>query len=142
MKKLVYLAAASAALAIPVIASAQHGADDAKGSREAEARQERGNEPGDDRNVVAASTLATPTVSPAATPSATLSVSPVATPNPAAAGITLNQATQIASAQHPGAAIKKVELEVEHGVSEYSFRFTDGARVDVSSATGQVTRTR
>jgi uncharacterized membrane protein YkoI len=58
------------------------------------------------------------------------------------AGITIQQARDIASAERPGQTITKIELETEEGVVVYSVRFADGGRVDVSATDGSVVRVR
>jgi uncharacterized membrane protein YkoI len=56
------------------------------------------------------------------------------------AGITLQQARDIAAAKRPGQTIIKIELETEEGVVVYSVRFADGSRVDVNATNGTVVR--
>lgn len=58
------------------------------------------------------------------------------------AGITLQQARNIAEAQRPGKTITKIELETEEGVVVYSVRFADDGRVDVNATDGSVLRVR
>lgn len=57
------------------------------------------------------------------------------------AGITVQQARDIALAQRSG-SITKIELETENGVVVYSVRFSDGGRVDVNATSGAVLRVR
>ncbi|HEY5549809.1 MAG TPA: PepSY domain-containing protein [Candidatus Saccharimonadales bacterium] len=61
-------------------------------------------------------------------------------PNGFVAGISIDQARQIALEQRPGETIIKIELEMEEGVGVYSVRFTDSGRVDVNATNGAVTR--
>ncbi len=58
------------------------------------------------------------------------------------AGISLQQARNIASAQRPGKTITKIELETENGVVVYSVRFADDGRVDVNATDGSIVRVR
>ncbi len=58
------------------------------------------------------------------------------------AGISVQQARDIAAAQRPGKTITKIELETEEGVVVYSVRFADDARVDINAANGAVVRIR
>lgn len=57
------------------------------------------------------------------------------------AGITVQQARDIALAQRSG-SITKIELETENGIVVYSVRFSDGGRVDVNATSGAVLRVR
>ena len=59
-----------------------------------------------------------------------------------AAGISLQEAIDIASAERPDSDLEKVELEVEDGVVVYSVRFTDDSRVDVNAEDGTIQRLR
>lgn len=61
-------------------------------------------------------------------------------PSGFSAGISLQQARDIAQQQRPGKTIRKIELETEHGAVVYSVRFTDGGRVDVHANNGSITR--
>lgn len=63
-------------------------------------------------------------------------------PSDFSAGISLQQARNIAASQRPGKTITKIELEAEHGVVVYSVRFADGGRVDISASSGSVLRVR
>ncbi len=56
-------------------------------------------------------------------------------------GLTVANAIAIAREQFPGSRVEKVEVEVEDGVVVFSVRFTNDARVDVDSDTGEVVRT-
>lgn len=56
------------------------------------------------------------------------------------AGISLQQARDIASNQRVGKTITKIELETENGVVVYSVRFADGGRVDVNATDGSIVR--
>lgn len=58
------------------------------------------------------------------------------------AGISFDKAREIALAQKPGGQIRKIELEMEHGVAVFSVRFTDDARIDVNAANGEIVRTK
>ena len=58
------------------------------------------------------------------------------------AGITFQQARDIAASQRPGKIITKIELEVEEGKVVYSVRFSDNGRVDIDALNGDVTRVR
>lgn len=58
------------------------------------------------------------------------------------AGISLQEARNIAVAQRPGKTVVKIELETENGVVVYSVRFSDGGRVDIDASSGQVLRVR
>lgn len=58
------------------------------------------------------------------------------------AGISLQQARDIAVAQRPGQTVIKIELETEEGVVVYSVRFADGSRVDVNATNGTVVRVK
>jgi uncharacterized membrane protein YkoI len=58
------------------------------------------------------------------------------------AGITLQQAREIAAVQRPDKTITKIELESEEGKVVYSVRFADGGRVDVNATDGSVVRVR
>ncbi len=58
------------------------------------------------------------------------------------ATITIQQAIEKAKQEHPGSAVKKVEIDTEDGVVVYSVRFVDDARVDISAADGTVVRTK
>lgn len=62
-------------------------------------------------------------------------------PADAVIGISVARAIAIAKETHSG-AVRKVELEFEDGVVVFSVRFTDGFRVDVNAASGDVTRTK
>lgn len=59
-------------------------------------------------------------------------------PNGFVAGISIDQARQIALQQRPGKTILKIELEMEEGVGVYSVRFSDSGRVDVNATNGEV----
>lgn len=59
-----------------------------------------------------------------------------------AAQVDLSAAREIAQKQRPGKSINKVELETENGTVVYSFRFSDGGRVDVNASNGSVVRVR
>lgn len=56
------------------------------------------------------------------------------------AGISIDQARQIALDRRPGKTIKKIELEMENGVGVYSVRFTDSGRVDVNATNGAIVK--
>lgn len=56
------------------------------------------------------------------------------------AAINFSRARDIALAQYPNGIIRKIELELEHGVVVYSVRFIDGSRVDVNAGNGKVER--
>jgi len=58
------------------------------------------------------------------------------------AAVSLAQARSIAENRRPGKVVRKIELEVEHGVVVYSVRFTDEGRVDVNATTGEVVRVK
>lgn len=58
------------------------------------------------------------------------------------AGVSVQQAKDIASAKFPAKTITKIELESENGVVVYSVRFSDGSRVDVNATDGSVIRVR
>lgn len=58
------------------------------------------------------------------------------------AGISFNQARQIAQAERPEKKIEKIELEVEDGQVVYSIRFQDEGRVDINATTGDVVEVR
>ncbi len=58
------------------------------------------------------------------------------------AGVSIQQAIDIAKNEKPEATLRKVELEVEDGIVVYSVRFTDGSRVDVSAADGSIQRVK
>lgn len=61
-------------------------------------------------------------------------------PNDFKVSISLVEAVDKAKQTLPGKKVRKVQLEVEDGVVVYSVRFTDGSRVDVNAATGEVVR--
>lgn len=63
-------------------------------------------------------------------------------PSDFVAGISINQARQVAQNQRPGKTITKIEIETENGVVVYSFRFSDNGRVDVNASNGSVLRVR
>lgn len=54
------------------------------------------------------------------------------------AGVTLQQARDIAAAKRPGQAIFKIELEMENGTVIYSIKFADGGKVYVNASNGSV----
>ena len=54
------------------------------------------------------------------------------------AGVTLQQARDIAASKRPGQAISKIELEMENGTVVYSIRFADGGKVYVNASNGSV----
>lgn len=56
------------------------------------------------------------------------------------AGVTLQQARDIAASKRPGQAIYKIELEVENGVVIYSVKFADGGKVYVNASNGTVVK--
>lgn len=56
------------------------------------------------------------------------------------AGITIQEAIDIAKQQRPSSKLRKVELEVENGMVVYSVRFTDDSRVDVNALNGAIQR--
>lgn len=58
------------------------------------------------------------------------------------AGITIQQARDIAASQRPGKVITKIELEVEEGKVVYSVRFSDNGRVDIDATNGDVVRVK
>ncbi len=58
------------------------------------------------------------------------------------AGITIQQARDIAATQRPGKTITKIELETENGVVVYSVRFSDDGRVDVNASDGSILRVK
>ncbi|MCW1908399.1 MAG: PepSY domain-containing protein [Candidatus Saccharibacteria bacterium] len=58
------------------------------------------------------------------------------------AGISLQQARDIAVTQRPGQTVIKIELETEEGAVVYSVRFADGSRVDVNATNGTVVRVK
>jgi len=58
------------------------------------------------------------------------------------AGISLQQARDIAAAQRPGKTITKIEFDVEEGKVVYSVRFSDDGRVDVNASDGSVVRVK
>ena len=58
------------------------------------------------------------------------------------AGITIQQARDIAASQRPGKVITKIELEVEEGKVVYSVRFSDSGRVDIDATNGDVVRVK
>ena len=58
------------------------------------------------------------------------------------AGITVQQARDIAAGQRPGKTITKVQLETEEGKVVYSVRFSDNGRVDISATDGSVISVR
>jgi uncharacterized membrane protein YkoI len=58
------------------------------------------------------------------------------------AGISLQQARDIAAAQRPGQTVTKIELETEGNVVVYSVRFADSSRVDVNANDGSIVRVR
>lgn len=58
------------------------------------------------------------------------------------AGISIQEARDIAAARRPGQTVIKIELETEEGVVVYSVRFGDGSRVDVNANDGNVLRVR
>lgn len=64
----------------------------------------------------------------------------VSLPSGFTASVSLQEAVATAKAEHPGSAVKKVELETEDGVVYYSVRFVDGTRVDVSAVDGSIGR--
>ncbi len=57
-------------------------------------------------------------------------------------GTSLAEAVALAEKQFPTKKVEKVEKETEEGVAVWSVRFTDGSRVDVNIATGELTRTK
>jgi uncharacterized membrane protein YkoI len=64
-------------------------------------------------------------------------------PQPLAqAGITSDQAAQIAIAYRGGGRIKKVKFERERGIDVYEVKFTDGAEVYVAASDGAVVYAR
>ncbi len=58
------------------------------------------------------------------------------------AGISIQQAIDVAKKEHPNAKVRKVELESEEGIVVYSVRFTDDSRVDVSAVDGSIKRVK
>ena len=58
------------------------------------------------------------------------------------AGISINEARQIAQNQRPGKTVTKIELETEEGVVVYSVRFSDNGRVDINATNGNVLSVR
>ena len=59
---------------------------------------------------------------------------------PATGELSVEEATSIALAVYPDKSIQKVEVEEEHGVLVYSFRFIDSSRVDVRASDGVVVK--
>ncbi len=58
------------------------------------------------------------------------------------AGVSINEARQIAQNERPGKTITKIELETEEGIVVYSVRFSDDGRVDVNAGNGDIMRVR
>lgn len=58
------------------------------------------------------------------------------------AGISLQEARDIAAVQRPGKTITKIELDVEEGTVVYSVRFSDDGRVDINATDGSVVRVK
>lgn len=56
------------------------------------------------------------------------------------AGISIQQAIDIAKQKRPDSKLKKVEIEVEEGIVVYSVRFSDDSRVDINAADGTIQR--
>lgn len=59
----------------------------------------------------------------------------------AAGSISTDEAISIAQGVYPSAKVEKVEIETEDGVTVYSVRFSNSARVDVRATDGRVVRT-
>ena len=58
------------------------------------------------------------------------------------AGITLQQARDIAQQRRAGKTIVKIELETENSIVVYSVRFSDEGRVDVNATDGSIVRVK
>ncbi len=141
MKKQLLLGAALAVstFALPaVVVQARRGADDPIGHIRQEDKQQDRRE--DRQNDTAVGTT-TPLPTPGTVLSQTTSTSaPTTTVAETTEGTTLGEAVTIAEKQFPTKKVEKVEKETEEGVAVWSVRFTDGSRVDVSIATGEITR--
>lgn len=121
-------------VAVPSIVSARHGADDPAG----DIRQEdRGLRQEDKRTSaqVASSTQATQT-----SESVINGIKVENNVTLPTGAISFDEAKIIAMGQFPTKTIIKVETELEHGSVVYSFRFSDGSRVDVNVLDGAITR--
>ena len=139
MKKQLLLGAALAVstFSLPaVVVQARRGADDPIGHVRQEDKQQDRRE---DRNVD------TPATTSQATPGTVLSqttstTTPTNTTTDTTNGTTLGEAVTLAEKQFPTKKVEKIEKETEEGVLVWSVRFTDGSRVDVDIATGEITR--
>lgn len=157
MKKLLLAAAITGLVAVPTLVSARHGADD--NNKATDVRQE-------DRKVKSANTSnATTTSTNGSLDDSTTTedtnddsqtVANASTSNETTVGgvkvekeanlpenaVSMEDAQATAQAVFADKTIKKVEIEKEHGSVVYSFRFSDGSRVDVDAATGEVVSSR
>jgi hypothetical protein len=139
MKKQLLLGAvlAVSTFALPaVVVQARRGADDPVGHVRQEDKQQDRRE---DRRVD------TPAVTSQSTPGTVLSqttstTAPTVAVSDTSNGTTLGEAVALAEKQFPTKKVEKVEKETEEGVLVWSVRFTDGSRVDVDVATGDITR--
>ena len=121
-------------VAVPSIVSARHGADDLAGHIRQEDRGLRQEDKGASAQV--AGSTQTNQTSESVIDGIKVENS-VTLPTGA---ISFDEAKAIATGQFPTKTIVKVETEIEHSVVVYSFRFSDGSRVDVNVLDGAITR--
>lgn len=149
-------------IAVPALASARHGADDAPGHTRQEDRRTHTTQNSTTSNATVEDnqTSVSPTgvdlrgdgtpedkspvtpVTQTTASSSTIAAAPPEQPTTIDESTTSSQAVAIANATLPGKTFKKVESETEHGMNVWSVRFQDGSRVDVSKADGSVLRVR
>jgi Peptidase propeptide and YPEB domain len=121
---------------VPGIALARQGADDPVGHVRQEDRQADRQQ----NNAVASQSDDSSSSSSSSNESFVNGIKVENQVTPPAGSITMDAARAIAQGQRPGSTINKVETENEHGAAVYSFRFSDGGRVDVRASDGEVTR--
>lgn len=147
MKKQLIISAFSIALVgvVPAgMALARHGADDAPNSVRQEDRAQ--DQPTTDDTVTQTSDDSAGNLSrdddTVNTQTGSVMVETDDNASSAEASVSLEDATVLANDTLPGRTLKKVELETEHGVLVWSFRFTDGSRVDVDATNASIVEVR
>lgn len=142
MKKIILAAAVAGLVAVPTLVSARHGADDTTQTGTTNVRREDRREDRRQDKTTASSTTAntqsTEAENEAGDDNSTQNQTPVT--GDTSTKIAQDEAQTTAQAVFPNKTVTKVETENEHGATVYSFRFSDGSRVDVDAMTGKVVR--